>query len=189
MFSSHGPNLYGTEPLSFYIDNLLLNMNVIIPFALFSLPALFITHRVDFRRLGDRAGPEKSSPYTLLAVRLLPMYVWFAIFGAQPHKEERFMFPVYPLICFNAAVCLYLVRGWMETAYVAYTKSPYRVSAFCLDYGVLSFIDSFLFEGCPSGDLQQVYTFRNYRYIRYLHLAWYRSLSVLSRSDGLDQLL
>ncbi|KAI0094255.1 glycosyltransferase family 22 protein [Irpex rosettiformis] len=128
VFSSHGPNLYGTEHLSYYIDNLLLNMNVIIPLAFFSLPALLITHRVDFRRLGERAGPERSSPYTLLAMRLLPMYVWFAIFGSQPHKEERFMFPVYPLICFNAAVCLYLVRGWMETAYVAYTKSPYRAS-------------------------------------------------------------
>lgn len=127
VFSSHGPNLYGTEPLSYYINNLVLNMNVIIPLAFFSLPALLITHRIDRRRLGDRAGPERSSPYTLLATRLAPMYVWFAIFFAQPHKEERFMFPVYPLICFNAAVCLYLVRGWMEVAFVTLTKSPYRV--------------------------------------------------------------
>ncbi|KAI0782383.1 glycosyltransferase family 22 protein [Irpex lacteus] len=128
VFSSHGPNLYGTEPLSYYINNLVLNMNVIIPLAFFSLPALLITHRIDRRRLGDRAGPERSSPYTLLAVRLAPMYVWFAIFFAQPHKEERFMFPVYPLICFNAAVCLYLVRGWMEVAFVTLTKSPYRAA-------------------------------------------------------------
>ncbi len=132
VFSSHGPNLYGTEPLSYYINNLVLNMNVIIPLAFFSLPALLITHRIDRRRLGDRAGPERSSPYTLLAVRLAPMYVWFAIFFAQPHKEERFMFPVYPLICFNAAVCLYLVRGWMEVAFVTLTKSPYRVSTLSL---------------------------------------------------------
>ena len=103
-------------------------MNVALPFALFSLPALLVTHRVDFKRLGERAGPERSSPYTLLTMRLAPMYAWFAIFFAQAHKEERFMYPVYPMIYFNAAVCVYLIRGWMETAYVTWTKSPYRVS-------------------------------------------------------------
>lgn len=125
--SNRGPDLYGTEPLSFYVHNLLLNVNVALPLALFSLPALFITYRVDYKRLGERVGPERSSPYTLMTTRLLPMYVWLAIFGAQPHKEERFMFPAYPLICFNAAICLYLIRGWMEVAYVAFTKSPYKV--------------------------------------------------------------
>ena len=79
--------------------------------------------------MGDRAGPERSSPVTLLAMRLAPMYVWLAIMFAQPHKEERFMYPIYPLICFNGAVTIYLVRGWMEVAYVSITKSPYRVSS------------------------------------------------------------
>ncbi|KAI0696466.1 Alg9-like mannosyltransferase family-domain-containing protein [Cytidiella melzeri] len=98
--TSMAPNL-----LSFYVNNLLLNTNVALPFAVLSLPALLITHR-----------PERSSPYTLMVMRLLPMYVWF---GAQPHKEERLMNPVYPFIFFNAAV---------EVVYVAYTKSSYRVS-------------------------------------------------------------
>ncbi|EEB91883.1 hypothetical protein MPER_09690 [Moniliophthora perniciosa FA553] len=38
------------------------------------------------------------------------------------------MFPVYPLLAFNAAVTIYLVRGWMETAFISVTKSPYRAS-------------------------------------------------------------
>jgi alpha-1,2-mannosyltransferase len=38
------------------------------------------------------------------------------------------MFPAYPLICFNAAVALYLIRGWMEVAYISATKSSYRAS-------------------------------------------------------------
>jgi len=38
------------------------------------------------------------------------------------------MFPVYPLICFNAAVTLYLVRGWIETAYIKITGAPYNAS-------------------------------------------------------------
>ncbi|PSS29616.1 hypothetical protein PHLCEN_2v2764 [Hermanssonia centrifuga] len=126
--SQRGPELYGTEPADFYIANLLLNLNVIVPFAFASLPALLVTHRFDRKRLGDRAGPERSSPYTILLVRLAPMYLWFTIMSAQAHKEERFMYPVYPLICFNAAITLYLVRGWMEVVYIKWTKSPYRAS-------------------------------------------------------------
>jgi len=38
------------------------------------------------------------------------------------------MFPAYPLLCFNAAVTLYLIRGWMEVAFISITKSPYRAS-------------------------------------------------------------
>jgi len=38
------------------------------------------------------------------------------------------MFPVYPLVCFNAAVAIYLLRGWLEVAYVRVTKSPYKAS-------------------------------------------------------------
>ena len=38
------------------------------------------------------------------------------------------MFPAYPLLCFNAAVALYLMRGWLEVAFVKVTNSPYRVS-------------------------------------------------------------
>ena len=45
--SQRGPELYGTEPVHFYLFNLLLNFNVLVPFALFSLPALAITYRVD----------------------------------------------------------------------------------------------------------------------------------------------
>jgi len=38
------------------------------------------------------------------------------------------MFPVYPLLCFNAAVTLYLIRGWLERAYIKVTASPYQAS-------------------------------------------------------------
>jgi hypothetical protein len=31
------------------------------------------------------------------------MYLWVGIFTLQPHKEERFMYVIYPLICYNAA--------------------------------------------------------------------------------------
>lgn len=127
--SERGPDLYGTAPWYFYILNLLLNFNVLVPLAFISLPSLAVTYRIDRKRLGmSKPGPDQSSPFTLLALRLAPLYVWTAILTAQAHKEERFMFPAYPLICFNAAVALYLIRGWMEVAYISATKSSYRAS-------------------------------------------------------------
>ncbi|CCO32730.1 alpha-1,2-mannosyltransferase [Rhizoctonia solani AG-1 IB] len=128
--SGRGPNLYGTEPWYYYIFNLVLNFNILAPLALGSLPALLVTRTFDSKRLGGSRGPanQTSSPYTLLAVRLAPFYLWFITLTLQAHKEERFLYPVYPLVCFNAAVTLYLMRGWMETAYVKATKSPYRAA-------------------------------------------------------------
>ncbi|KAF9055820.1 asparagine-linked glycosylation 9 protein isoform a [Panaeolus papilionaceus] len=127
--SDRGPNLYGTEPWNFYLLNLVLNFNCILPLSLISLPALFVTYFVDRRRLGlVSPNSNQSSPFTILALRLAPLYLWIGILSLQPHKEERFMFPVYPLLCFNAAVSVYLIRGWMEVAYVKATSSPYRAS-------------------------------------------------------------
>lgn len=127
--SGKGPELYGTEPWSYYFANLVLNFNGLLLLAIASLPALVITYFFDKKRLGlAKGGPERSSPFTMLAMRLLPLYLWIGILSAQPHKEERFMFPAYPLICFNAAVTLYLARGWLEVAYIKTIASPYRVS-------------------------------------------------------------
>jgi alpha-1,2-mannosyltransferase len=38
-----------------------------------------------------------------------PFYLWFAIFTAQPHKEERFMFVAYPALCLNAAMAYHVI--------------------------------------------------------------------------------
>lgn len=129
--SERGPDLYGTSPWYFYILNLLLNFNILLVLAFASLPSLAITYYVDRKRLGlMKPGPNESSPFTILALRLAPLYLWASILTAQAHKEERFMFPAYPLICFNAAVTIYLLRGWLETAYIRVTKSPYKVGLF-----------------------------------------------------------
>ncbi|KAF8585144.1 glycosyltransferase family 22 protein [Ramaria rubella] len=124
-----GPELYGSEPWHFYISNLLLNFNVLLPLALSSLPSLAVTYAVDHKRLGvTTPGSDQSSPFVILAMRLLPLYLWLGMLTTQAHKEERFMYPVYPLICFNAATTLYLSRGWLERAFIKVTKSPYQAS-------------------------------------------------------------
>lgn len=125
--SERGPDLYGSEPWYFYILNLLLNFNILTPLSLFSLPALGVTYFIDRKRLGVTArGPDQSSAFVIMAMRLSPLYLWLGILTTQAHKEERFMYPVYPLICFNAAICLYLIKGWMERAFIKITESPYR---------------------------------------------------------------
>lgn len=131
VFGEFGPDLYGTEPFTYYLKNLFLNFNFFLPLALMSLPALAITYRYDFRRLGKtqmKPREGESSPYVLIALRLSPFYLWLTIFTAQAHKEERFMYPAYPFLCFNAVVTIYLMKGWMEKYHVHLTKSPYRTS-------------------------------------------------------------
>lgn len=41
--------------------------------------------------------------------------MWLAIFTAQPHKEERFMYPAYPFLALNAAISLHLVLAYIGT--------------------------------------------------------------------------
>ena len=33
-----------------------------------------------------------------LAIAIAPVWVWGAVISALPHKEERFLYPVYPLV-------------------------------------------------------------------------------------------
>jgi hypothetical protein len=90
--SERGPDLYGTSPWNFYV----------LPLDLVSLPALGVqvTYIIDRKRLGVVSSTSnQSSPFTVL-------YLWLGILSLQPHKEECFMFPAYPLLCFNAAVAL-----------------------------------------------------------------------------------
>lgn len=99
---SRGPDIYGVEPWHFYIRNLALNFNIWFFLALASLPLLLVQH----------IGLQKSvSKQTLLRsiVFVSPFYLWLAIFTAQPHKEERFMYPAYPALALNAAISLHIL--------------------------------------------------------------------------------
>ncbi|OLY82844.1 Alpha-1,2-mannosyltransferase alg9 [Smittium mucronatum] len=43
-------------------------------------------------------------------IRTFPVLFMLTILSLQPHKEERFLVPMYPLICLNAAMSLELLR-------------------------------------------------------------------------------
>lgn len=48
--------------------------------------------------------------FAMLAVRTLPFYCMLLVFSLQAHKEERFMYPVYPVLIFAAATTLFAAR-------------------------------------------------------------------------------
>lgn len=82
-----GPEIFGVEPFSYYVLNLLLNFNVT---AVLAFLGVFITvknHHNWFVVNGALA-------------------LWCLIFGSQPHKEERFLYPVYSLIIVNGAITM-----------------------------------------------------------------------------------
>ena len=123
---SGGPELYGTEPWYYYLLNGALNANILLPMAIISLPAVLLTQIIEPKRLLI-TKPGHSNAASLLAMRLLPFYLWFGVLSLQPHKEERFGFPAFPLICFNAALTLGLARAAMESIYVKVTRAPFQV--------------------------------------------------------------
>ncbi|RKP27837.1 Alg9-like mannosyltransferase family-domain-containing protein [Syncephalis pseudoplumigaleata] len=104
-----GPDLYGTEPWWFYLANGLVNFNVLWPLALGSIPLLIVHALVDGRP-SSAHSTQTTSATTMLAIRLAPVYLWLGIFTCQAHKEERFLYPIYPLVCFNASVALHVIR-------------------------------------------------------------------------------
>ncbi|KAK4099702.1 glycosyltransferase family 22 protein [Parathielavia hyrcaniae] len=106
-----GPNLYGTEPWTFYFKNLLLNFNLWFILALVSLPLFFLQKLFSHRN----AGVSFQSGLRTL-VFLSPFYLWLGIFTLQPHKEERFMYPAYPFLALNAALALHTLLAFFGNA-------------------------------------------------------------------------
>lgn len=98
-----GPDIFGTEPWHFYIRNLLLNFNIWFVLAVLALP-LFLLQKIFSRSV------ERSTTSGLRTIVFMtPFYMWLAIFTLQPHKEERFMYPAYPCLAFNAAMGLHII--------------------------------------------------------------------------------
>ncbi|PNS20671.1 hypothetical protein CAC42_2916 [Sphaceloma murrayae] len=99
--SGKGPNIFGTEPWHYYIRNLLINFNIWFFLGLLAMPLLYYQEFV-YRK------PATKSSYIRNFTFAIPMYMWLFIFTIQPHKEERFMYPVYPAIALNAAMALHV---------------------------------------------------------------------------------
>ena len=79
---------YGVEPWSFYLRNGALNFTLALPLALaYPFVALLQGVGVAGRRLDGR-----------VATAVAPLVLWLAALSALPHKEERFLYVVYPQV-------------------------------------------------------------------------------------------
>lgn len=137
--------LYGTEPVLYYLKNYLLNHNisfcaaVIVAFLssvaficslLFSLNTKFLCSR-----------SEKLSCFPQLCfLSSSTLLLWNAVFFLQPHKEERFLFPCYPLIAFASTLFLFgLVKLLRYFTKWSSFFSVFFVTVFFLIFFSLSF--------------------------------------------------
>ncbi|CAJ2513993.1 Uu.00g021120.m01.CDS01 [Anthostomella pinea] len=100
--STGGPDLYGTEPWTFYFRNLAINFNLWFILALLSMPLFLLQKALSTKQHGFQSGMRTI-------VFLSPFYMWLGIFTVQPHKEERFMYPMYPFIALNGALALHII--------------------------------------------------------------------------------
>ncbi|KTW26421.1 hypothetical protein T552_02902 [Pneumocystis carinii B80] len=109
-----GPEIFGVEPWWFYFLNLLLNFNGVFILCFLSLPIMFFYF--------SRFSLNIVKKGFLLSI-ISPFYLWFFIFTIQPHKEERFFFPIYPFICLNASVAisrlLSLIKSYNNSRYIS----------------------------------------------------------------------
>ncbi|KAK6934152.1 GPI mannosyltransferase, partial [Dillenia turbinata] len=84
-------HLYGIEGPLFYLRNGFNNFNFC-----FILALLFVL-----------IWPFIKKKYSSeLLVLVSPIYIWLIFMSLQPHKEERFLYPIYPLICVAAAAVI-----------------------------------------------------------------------------------
>ncbi|XP_038685122.1 dol-P-Man:Man(6)GlcNAc(2)-PP-Dol alpha-1,2-mannosyltransferase-like [Tripterygium wilfordii] len=84
-------HLYGTEGPLFYLRNGFNNFNFCFILSLLFLVILPIARK-------------KYAPDLLIVVS--PLYIWLGFMSLQPHKEERFLYPIYPLVCVAAAAVI-----------------------------------------------------------------------------------
>lgn len=107
-----GPDIFGVEPFSYYIKNILLNFNLIAVAGYMSIPFIPFLHVI--------IGKES----VLSWVTISQLGLWSLIFGIQPHKEERFMYPIYSLI--NISAALFFTSFFKLTFIVTRSKTLQR---------------------------------------------------------------
>lgn len=124
-----GPDIYGTEPWHFYLRNLFINFNIWLFFALAAAPLLFISKFV--LRL------PLALNYTRTFWLLQPFYLWMAIMTSQPHKEERFMYPIYPALALNAAISLHIIVEYLSRIKIPSGRVSQHVPPRFINFGAI----------------------------------------------------
>ncbi|CDR40632.1 CYFA0S05e02674g1_1 [Cyberlindnera fabianii] len=95
-----GPNIFGVEDVSYYIHNLLLNFNVV---AVLGYLGCIMIPGIAFIKTSKRLSGALT--FGVIA----PIAIWTGVFFSQPHKEERFLYPIYTLIITSASITVSLI--------------------------------------------------------------------------------
>ena len=139
--SDRGPDIFGTEPASFYIKNLLLNFNVWAILAILSGPILILKYLF---------SAQTISKFNLMRSLffVIPFYMWLAIFSPQAHKEERFMYPAYPFLGLNAAIALHDLLSWIGNVNprTIIGRIPARLKLVLISTSILLAVEAGLFR-------------------------------------------
>ncbi|PIN16567.1 Mannosyltransferase [Handroanthus impetiginosus] len=107
-------HLYGTEGPLFYLKNGFNNFNFCFILALLFIAILPIAR-------------QKYLPELLVIIS--PIYIWLAFMSLQPHKEERFLYPIYPLICVAASAVIESFPDLFRDKYNPnYTSVPFVIA-------------------------------------------------------------
>lgn len=81
VLTNHGPNLYGTEPASFYFVNAFLNFNIVFVAAI-STPVLVA--------IRTYVAPQtRIMTFFSSFLYIASFYLWFLVFLMQPHKVKN----------------------------------------------------------------------------------------------------
>jgi alpha-1,2-mannosyltransferase len=111
--------LYGVEPFSYYVKNLLLNFNVVAVMAFIAIPLLLL-------ELALHQTHQKVTFEKLYA--LSPMVIWLLLVGSRPHKEERFLFPIFPFLALASSFALELIASGVSLIASPYSESHVRTN-------------------------------------------------------------
>ncbi|EFA83645.1 glycosyltransferase [Heterostelium album PN500] len=114
--SSHagGSQLYGIEHWTFYFINCFVNFNIVFLLSMLTIPLYFLLLLFKSNYLGTL----NNLPRVLTLLIVSPYYIWFAFMTYLPHKEERFLFVIYPFICLTAAITIYLVINILKQLFL-----------------------------------------------------------------------
>jgi alpha-1,2-mannosyltransferase len=150
-----GDELYGVEPLSYYIKNLVLNLNYVAVVGIAGiLPLMWsLLEGFNFGRNNsinninnNQISSSSSSTWKDGWILMVPLYLWLAVVARRPHKEERFLYPIYPSMCLGAAiVSVSIVQGllnhpWWTTQSQQERKQQKMTSIIPLSVSLLAMI-------------------------------------------------
>lgn len=109
--NAHNPARFGTESPLYYLKNLFINFNFILPLAILSI--------------SPRSGSKR--PYMLLLCMWASVISNAILFSLQLHKEERFLYPLFPLIIALAGLNVIQERKIPPLLYQIVAISPILV--------------------------------------------------------------